>query len=1296
MRAQVGVGAAVLIAIAAIVGVNSQQSGKSDREPGDPAKTTVPGPKASPASRGFDAGPCVDLEGKIQAFFAVSPPATVAPKSCDPGGTSAIYRGDSKKLLKDADSLQFVIALVPDPLHTHFSLSFDRMMEAIQQGAQDEQYFYDSSWLPWETEEQSFALLKDADSAEDLKEAREKQPGVLLFRRGSTADQDPYKGGLVVFVVGEEPTSGVHKAQFANAADWIETLQPSSTQASAKHPVKILGPTFSGSLPSLNQILADQSTQIPHTVSIYSGGITDKALVEQFAKKQPNFRSFQESDDITLQRFRLYLRSVGVKLSKLAIISEDETAFGGSISLSNNQKDAMSLCGSDPNEPKSSPACLYYPRDISALRDAYQRQAIFAGGSNGQTAVSTYRTLNPDLADPEGKAHDTIRSYSGQQVALSQEAVLQQIVSFLRSHDSEYVVLRSSNPLDQLFLSHYLRIAYPAGRIVIQGADLLLRRESGAATLSGIMTLTTYPLLQWENHWTKNETWAAEPYYSHAHRVFSGDIIEGTYIASRFLFSLQSTDKHCVESEKSSGDHSKYFAPAFFRPTACSPIPILDYTLPFWSKLDDVRDPNRPVTWLSVLGHGGFWPVAALDSTGGRVAPPPSKARARLRALSVRLGLAMLCIEKMVVRVILFNPDSAADYPRYYWPDMPISMRTCMFVVLLWVLFHLYCCIRPSLTLKPNYRAHFVRSIKQSQHTALVVFGSGIVTLSAILLAWGYGAMSLIGEPVAHAWQYRAFLPLVWILSGGAVCANTWIGSPDYPLLRGVVWMRLRTIWSLNGQPLTFKLASSLIAVRTRVTRVRKVSLPPLLYYLGMTFILILLVAFSLEAGLTPANRFPTYWRSMTLTNGVSPLAPLVAVATGLYIWCWYSLQGLAFLGNDRPLLPTQDDLMNEDFTPKNPGFLSMFSNDRVENPIEDLSDPLAPYFLLSVVVLLVVLSCCLVTIAGGVPLRTLGARAGSILFCFELGICVSLMLASALQLLRVWLRLRQLLMFLDRTPLRRTMAALKGYSWGRVWRMGGNVLDTRYRLLSRQLENVTHLTNAWNVIHQPEREWHKKVSAVLRARMAFVKWYSLHWSDWRVRDLTELLELQKAVAKLVGYLLANTLFEAWRHEDESLILAPPVVEDEDDKKKESTGVKLSKDPLVRNAEELVCLTYLGFIQNILGRMRTLVMAIAWLFVAVTISLASYPFDPRPLATAAMLILFAVLGSAIVIVYAQMHRDTTLSLVTDTKPGELGVDFWMKLIAFGAAPVLGLLATAFPEFAGTLFSWVQPGLNSIK
>jgi hypothetical protein len=206
-----------------------------------------------------------------------------------------------------------------------------------------------------------------------------------------------------------------------------------------------------------------------------------------------------------------------------------------------------------------------------------------------------------------------------------------------------------------------------------------------------------------------------------------------------------------------------------------------------------------------------------------------------------------------------------------------------------------------------------------------------------------------------------------------------------------------------------------------------------------------------------------------------------------------------------------------------------------------------------------------------------------------------------------------------------------------------------------------------------------------------------MHWDDGRIRDLKELGAFQKAIASAAGDVFANTLVDAWRVEKESLILGQLTTDGKPDAKEDKDAAEALTVPLtVRNAEELVALTYLGFVQNVLGRMRTLVMAIVCLFVATSISLAAYPFDPRPLASRAMLFLFLVLGAVIVVVYAQMHRDTTLSNVTDTTPGELGTEFWVKLIGFGVGPVLGLLATAFPELTGALLSWVQPGLDSMK
>src|ERR1700691_5986085 len=44
---------------------------------------------------------------------------------------------------------QFVIALLPDPVHTRLGLSFDRRVEALQQAAQMKHWVFDSAIMPW-------------------------------------------------------------------------------------------------------------------------------------------------------------------------------------------------------------------------------------------------------------------------------------------------------------------------------------------------------------------------------------------------------------------------------------------------------------------------------------------------------------------------------------------------------------------------------------------------------------------------------------------------------------------------------------------------------------------------------------------------------------------------------------------------------------------------------------------------------------------------------------------------------------------------------------------------------------------------------------------------------------------------------------------------------------------------------------------------------------------------------------------------------------------------------------------
>ncbi len=146
---------------------------------------------------------------------------------------------------------------------------------------------------------------------------------------------------------------------------------------------------------------------------------------------------------------------------------------------------------------------LFYPRDISTLRAAYQTKSLFDVGSSPQPEETQRRNLPTDLADPSGRVHDSIRTYGGGQTPLAQEASLMEIVAALRELHARFILLRSSNTLDQLFLANFLRRSYPDARIVIVGSDLMFIRERGSTGLSGAMTLSTYPLFPLERDWTE-------------------------------------------------------------------------------------------------------------------------------------------------------------------------------------------------------------------------------------------------------------------------------------------------------------------------------------------------------------------------------------------------------------------------------------------------------------------------------------------------------------------------------------------------------------------------------------------------------------------------------------------------------------------------------------------------------------------------------------------------------------------------------------------------------------------------
>jgi hypothetical protein len=229
-------------------GAGSETTNKS-KSPAKPNATKTP--TLSPA--------CEEIRARLDLFFEKKPEQQEKKNQDEqhPGFCYDDGKGPNDKYRPSLPTdVQFVIATVPNPITTHLPLVFDRMIEVIEQAAEDDKYSYDSSWFPWD-DAKDYSSLSDQIMADKAQKLRESQPGVVVFRGAvddemvNDLDRTPYQRGLLVFVVDEQPTGGIDRREFENALAWIEWLGGLSPERT----LKILGPSFSGSLPSLDLAL---------------------------------------------------------------------------------------------------------------------------------------------------------------------------------------------------------------------------------------------------------------------------------------------------------------------------------------------------------------------------------------------------------------------------------------------------------------------------------------------------------------------------------------------------------------------------------------------------------------------------------------------------------------------------------------------------------------------------------------------------------------------------------------------------------------------------------------------------------------------------------------------------------------------------------------------------------------------------------------------------------------------------------------------------------------------------------
>jgi hypothetical protein len=392
-------------------------------------------------------------------------------------------------------------------------------------------------------------------------------------------------------------------------------------------------------------------------------------------------------------------------------------------------------------------------------------------------------------------------------------------------------------------------------------------------------------------------------------------------------------------------------------------------------------------------------------------------------------------------------------------------------------------------------------------------------------------------------------------------------------------------------------------------------------------------------------------YRSVHLANGVSPFTPIIPLLAGFYCWALFEIWRLRFHDDVRPRLLRFDAPRTSDF----PG-------GRTEQTVARSVNELLLRPLYQVALWLVFILWFL-----SHPLhffRIFEDFRYGYLYAFLFCVLVFLMLSSGFRLHQIWSDLKKLLAELDQSRMRAAFDRVREYSWSPIW-------DSAVR--EREWTNIDRCLGLLKQIQSNNPKPPNKLTngvgdleSSINERLNDAK------KNERNPDKKIQQQLHKLLIPVFDCLRADTENDGW---------CSPMYE---------------YARQMERLEEFVALRYVAFIGGVLHHIRLLIIIVAILFTLILLSLNIYPFEPHQSLIWSFTAMFAVIGFMIVKVLREVHRDNVLSSVTGTKPNELGLDFYLRVAAFGAGPLITLLATHFPAIGSYLYSFLQPGLEAMK
>lgn len=448
-------------------------------------------------------------------------------------------------------TLDVLVVTLPDPIASHLDWAFDSHLDAVRRAFERAGYVLDRFDLPW----------KPGASGDPVLAIR---PGVLLFRRRNVEFVSLQPDMWLVYVVGEMSTRGISACALrAAVAERRELLaQTSSPSESLIRPLRIVGPTFSGSSRSLREELS--RLRAPGSrgewVQIVSGAATspgNRAEFEFGDDRRVDFLSTVHTDGTLLAEFERVLADFGIAKREVAVLQESTTAYGAGLDTSGAEW-----------------LTVPFPMSIGSLRRASARGS--AGGFNTGLGLDTAQTRTGlDLTDEPRRLETP--GPATKLTPASIDLLLDETTRTLSQRNIKAALLFASDVRDKLFLGSELKKRLPDLQLFTFEGNVLYLRPEYNPWLRGMVVMSTYPLLLRDARWRPQSPGACDE-----NLLFANEGAEGTFNATLVQ----------LDRPELLGDYTSSLEPAA------------------------TKSPDRPGVWATVVGASMMLPLTLAPAIG--------------------------------------------------------------------------------------------------------------------------------------------------------------------------------------------------------------------------------------------------------------------------------------------------------------------------------------------------------------------------------------------------------------------------------------------------------------------------------------------------------------------------------------------------------------------------------------------------------------------------------------------------------------------------------------------------------